>query len=1196
MPIKRKKMEKISTLAKQTKKIDNRKKEKPIKTKSGSKKDDKHSFDSMINYDITKGKKAEDILRENESRFKAIFENANIGICFVGLDGRLLKVNKEMSRMFGYSCEELEQMDVNSITHSKDKDISPDFINKAILDKVKQGSFDKRYIHKDGHVIWGHVSSSLVKDFNGKPLYFISHIQDITEQKKAEAALRESEEKFRTFAEQSPNMIFINKKERVVYANAKCEEVMGYTREEFYSPDFDFLKMIAPEYVDTLKEYFKRHMKGEEVPPYESAVITKQGKRLEVIITTKLIPYENERAILGIITDITERKSAEARLMENEEKFRKAFLNSPSIMGISTQPDGRFIDINDKFTEILEWKREEVIGHTSKELNIFVDYSKRNEMIELIKKKGSLKGYEIQLRTKSGKIKDVEFFAELIELNQQPYLLAQVNDITERKKIENELKRVVREWQSTFDSSSDAYCVLDEEQRIKRANMAMLNMFSITQENLIGKRCWEIVHNSMEPIHNCPIQRMQKSLRREMMELKIGDFTYDVTVDPILDDTKKIVGAVHVIRDITEKVRAENLLRENEERYRVLFSAVREAIFVADIATGMLIDCNESACELVERSKEEIIGKHQSILHPPQDLVNGHSRSYKQHLIGITSEVLSDRVITKSGKIKEVEIKASIIEVRGKKLMHGVFTDVTERNKVERDLRASEERFKRLVESVTDYIYSVKLKDGHPVKTYHGPACVTVTGYTSEEYEKDPGLWYRMVYDGDKLLVEELIKKVISGKEISPIEHRIIHKDGSVRWIRNTPVPQYDAEGNLTTYDGLITDITERKYLEEQLIQSQKMESLGVLAGGIAHDFNNILGIILGYSKLLESKTIDDKKFAECISAINQTVRRGATLVGQILTYARKTETNFEPVNIEEIIHELISLLTQTFPKTISFDERIEKDIPMILADRTQLHQAFLNLLVNARDALPSGGNIMIGVNKISMEAMRSRFPSANKQWYICISISDTGEGIDELNIKKIFDPFFTTKPIGKGTGMGLPVAHSIIDSHGGFIDVESKVGKGTTFKIYLPVPDIALVNKKSIKETEKIFNIGGTETILVVEDEAFLLDMLRVMLESKGYKTHVAFDGTSAIEIYKRYKDEISLVLTDMGLPGMTGLDEFKQLKEINSNVKVVFASGFVESSIKAELYKAGAKGFIQKPYDISDVLRTIREVLDKP
>jgi CheY-like chemotaxis protein len=299
-------------------------------------------------------------------------------------------------------------------------------------------------------------------------------------------------------------------------------------------------------------------------------------------------------------------------------------------------------------------------------------------------------------------------------------------------------------------------------------------------------------------------------------------------------------------------------------------------------------------------------------------------------------------------------------------------------------------------------------------------------------------------------------------------------------------------------------------------------------------------------------------------------------------------------MNVTDLIRELLSMLKQTFPKVITFIENIDKKIPLINADRTQLHQVMLNLCVNARDAMPNGGTITIKAEKQTKSKVQEKFHDADQDAYICISVTDTGEGMSEATRRQIFDPFFTTKEQGKGTGLGLAVVYGVVQSHHGFIDVESELGRGTTFRLYFPIP-LAGEMPNDVPFIPESFTAGGTETILLVEDEEALIEIVHLLLESNGYKVYAAKDGAEAVNMYKQHGQEIDIVLTDMGLPGMTGIDVFKKLKEINPKVNVIVASGFLEPKVRSELDKTGAKGFIQKPYSPDEVLRKLREILDK-
>jgi two-component system cell cycle sensor histidine kinase/response regulator CckA len=407
-----------------------------------------------------------------------------------------------------------------------------------------------------------------------------------------------------------------------------------------------------------------------------------------------------------------------------------------------------------------------------------------------------------------------------------------------------------------------------------------------------------------------------------------------------------------------------------------------------------------------------------------------------------------------------------------------------------------------------------------------------------------------------------------------------------------TPVRQ--AGGDVSHFIAIKQDITERKRLQHQLFQAQKVQSIGTLAGGIAHDFNNILGIILGYSSLLENKEIPPQKISESINAITKAGERGAALVRQILTFAHQTDISLEAMSVPDLVHEVQSMLTEMFPKIITIGEDIPRDLPLINADHSQMHQVLLNLCVNARDAMPNGGRILIEGIEVPGETLKQQFPTAVNDRYIRISVSDTGIGMDAATKSQIFDPFFTTKEQGKGTGLGLSVVYGVIQSHHGFIDVDTEPGRGTTFNVYLPIFQSYGEYTKTRDETADK-SITGNETILIVEDETLLREMVMPLIESYGYTVLIAHDGLEALEVYAKHRKEIAVVFTDMGLPKMTGIEEFMKLKEIDPHVKVIFSSGFLSQDDKSELFKKGAKGFIQKPYKPDEVLNTIRKVLDE-
>ena len=418
-------------------------------------------------------------------------------------------------------------------------------------------------------------------------------------------------------------------------------------------------------------------------------------------------------------------------------------------------------------------------------------------------------------------------------------------------------------------------------------------------------------------------------------------------------------------------------------------------------------------------------------------------------------------------------------------------------------------------------------------------------------------------------------------------------KDGSEFSIYLDTSIVYGDQGNVLGLMGVARDLSERKKMQGQLQQAQKLESIGTLAGGVAHDFNNILSIILSYASLIEKQKGDSEKMTQASEMIKKTVYRGANIVRQILTFARKTDATFESLCLNDVVEELAKLLKQTFPETVIFSFGLDTCLPTITADRTQIQQAVLNLAVNARDAMPSGGTIAVKTGVVPGATLQKRFTNACEESYVYVEVSDTGLGMDENVRHRIFEPFFTTKEKGKGTGLGLAVVYGVVESHHGFIDVQSAVEKGTTFSLFFPVRPSGIESLKTPPEEVKEI-AGGDETILVVEDEEMLLEMLKSFLESKGYTVITASDGEEALELYKAQQGKIDLVLTDMGLPKISGLDIFRKMKRINPKVRVVIASGYLDPGMKAAMIVEGAKEFIQKPYAPEEILRKTRDAID--
>ncbi len=524
----------------------------------------------------------------------------------------------------------------------------------------------------------------------------------------------------------------------------------------------------------------------------------------------------------------------------------------------------------------------------------------------------------------------------------------------------------------------------------------------------------------------------------------------------------------------------------------------------------------------------------------------------------------------------------------------GTQRDVTERRQTELRVKESEKKYRSIFEGSQDAIF-VCSTAGKILDVNH--AAVDLFGFTSSEDVR--GMHSMDALFAKPAQLQEYRKRLTQDGSVREFEFELKRRDGDSRSVIVTASSETAPLGESLTHRGFLRDITDRRRLEEQFRQAQKMEGIGTLAGGIAHDFNNLLGIILGFTQLLEAGPADPERFAKSIETIKRAIERGSGLVRQLLTFARRADPSFHNLNANDVVGELTRMLGETFPRSIEIAADLDDGLPSITADHGQLHQALLNLCVNARDAMldprrgTMNGKLTLSTSSVDGSVLRKKFGNALLDRYVVISIRDNGVGMDEETRTRIFEPFFTTKELGQGTGLGLSVVYGVINSHQGYVDVESRVGEGTAFHLYFPITDALYPPVVRIAESTDELPVGS-ETILIVEDEEMLRDLLKTFLSGSGYTVLTAQNGEEGLEVFRQYRDDIALILSDMGLPRLGGWEMFQQMREIDPGVKVILASGYFDPNLKMDLLKAGAKDFMQKPYVPDTILRRIREVID--
>jgi PAS domain S-box-containing protein len=729
------------------------------------------------------------------------------------------------------------------------------------------------------------------------------------------------------------------------------------------------------------------------------------------------------------------------------------------------------------------------------------------------------------------------------------------------------------------------------EGQYRYVNRAFAEGVGRPAEDIIGKSIWDVFPRDEADKRFASLSQAFRTGDEKVIEVRVpradGDRYYMTTITPVKDANGVILSAVCSSKDITARRRAEDALRESEERFREMVETLPLAIY---LSVGIEQKCeylNPMFVKLFGYAAEDIPSVEQwwPLAYPDKHYrqqVSDEWNARVKHAIETKStiEPMEVAVTCKDGSKKH--ILWGYITLREKNYAYGL--DLTERKQVENALRESEERFRALSENAPDIIFTIDLSG---TITYVNPAWKRILGYREDEVL---GRYFTdFVREEDKKIYRRQLKSIReNGETIKNYIGVVLAKDGTERIFNMNDAFNRNLDGNIIGVVGSMKDITELRDMEKKLSHAQKMESIGTLAGGIAHDFNNLLMGIQGNTSLMLMNLEPSHPNYERLKRIEGQVQSGADLTRQLLGFAREGRYEVKIVDINDIIEKTSSMFERT-KKEITIRRKTGKDLWYVAVDRGQMEQVFMNLYVNAGQAMPEGGEIYLETENVLLNIDKALSYAVKPGRYVKISIKDTGTGMDEKTRERIFDPFFTTKAMGRGTGLGLAVVYGIIKGHEGMINVDSEPGYGTTFTIYLPASEKGVTNETAGPGGI----IGGTETILLVDDEKVILEVNKELLESMGYIVYAAGSGQEAIAVFMEKRNEIDLVILDMIMPGISGGDTFDSLRKIKPEIKVLLSSGYSLSGQAQEIMDRGCNGFIQKPFHIEKLSSTIRKML---
>ncbi len=629
-------------------------------------------------------------------------------------------------------------------------------------------------------------------------------------------------------------------------------------------------------------------------------------------------------------------------------------------------------------------------------------------------------------------------------------------------------------------------------------------------------------------------------------------------------------------------------IRNSEEKYRNLINTASDAILVIDAETRLILEANNKAGELLGISEQELVGKPESHLYPAD-----HNETHPLILTPNPDEPARTRELTLLRADRApvpVEVSASATELSGRRAVLGIFRDIRDRLEAAAVLRRSEERFSYLIQNLSDMITVVAV-DG--TMLYHSPSIKRVAGYNPSELLGKSLLAF--VHPEDEPAVRAALERVtLQVGSAAPPEYRFRRKDGSWVWLESV--------GNNLLNDvavgGIVVtsrDVTGRRGLEEQVRQSQKMEAVGRLAGGIAHDFNNLLMVIRGYAEIVLEEESASPAVRKSVETIVRTTESAASLTRQLLSFSRKHVFSPQVLDLNSLVNRMSEMLLEVLRDKMEFVVKLDPDAGCVSADPGQIEQVIMNLVVNARDAMPNGGTLTLQTAHIPPDAPRATRASALLRGdFVMLAVSDTGIGMDIDTQSRIFEPFFTTKSKDEGTGLGLSVVYNIVRASGGHVRVSSEPGRGSTLQVFFP--RVATPAKPLSIEVQAKTLRGGMETILVAEDQPDLRWMICQFLQQLGYSVLEAKDGGDAVALAEQYKGTIDVLLTDVVMPHIRGSEVAHRLSQSRPDLRVIFMSGYTEGEFDAvpgESLEPGT-ALLQKPFELDFLALKIREVLE--
>ena len=1015
------------------------------------------------------------------------------------------------------------------------------------------------------------------------------------------------------FLEDAPISVeILDRNNTIVYCNKARKKFTGHEESEIIGKNiFDFL---APESKEKFDYFLSAGLKNNAGIKLD--IITKNKKIVPVVLSFKTLRDKNEQPaaiIIYMLKNTSEstqsfgensfKVEALKALTENETKYQTLFEKSNDAIFIMTEE--LFVDCNEAAQKLFAASKEQILN--SSIIDFLPKKDENDETFRMLTEKirlafsGEPQNFQLELRRMDKKAIFAEIDLSPFSLNKMTFVQAIIHDITKEYTQRLALQKSESIFKGVVNASYGAIIGIDKEGLCFLFNPAAQKMFLRTEKEMLGKPIDCLMPERYKEAHNRGFREVFKTgnfdrltnktyrvdgLRSNGEEFPI-EFSFSVVT--IKNETFIVSSG----RDITDRVKKENALKESEQKFRQLFQDMPDAIFITSLdaeSKGLILDVNRAAEQQTGYTREELL--NMNIL--SQLCVDGNDTQValaREKEIEAKKEVrFIEKKIRKDKTEYWTEVILRIISYNGTDVLLSINRDVT-------DTIIANEKITKLSYAIEQSPIFVIITDPKGKIEYANRMALEITGYRQDELI---GRFFR--YDEFPVFPKEEFRKLWSTLETDDYWHSEFEmnlKNDKKIFVSATVFPIKNETNQVVNFIGMLEDRTDQRKLKEQLIQAQKMESVGRLTGGIAHDFNNLLTVINGYSELASNIKTKDKKIHEYFKAIFRAGERASDLVRQLLAFTRKQSAETKIVNLNTLIQDLTKMMSRLIGTDIQINTKLDPKLSYIKADPVQIEQILINLVVNARDAINENktGNserkITIVTKTVSFDhASAKGIPDIKSGDYVLFSVSDSGSGMPKEVKDRIFDPFFTTKETGKGTGLGLATVYGIVKQNNGNIEVLSELNKGTQFNIYWPAVDST---KDSVELQEDTFSPAvGHEHVLIVDDDEEVRTLASEMLQALNYPVTEANNGKQALHLLKEDSCNPDLIITDLIMSEMDGIEFANKAKQILPDVKLLYASGFAGDRFKTSSKNEIEEFFIQKPYTLHALGQKIREVLD--